>query len=72
MVVVACGLGTFHGLAHRLLRAHPLDANLWPEDFQIIDSDDQLRLLKRILRNLNLDEKQVPRAVASYINGKKM
>lgn len=64
-------IGTFHGLAHRLLRAHPLDANL-PEDFQIIDSDDQLRLLKRILRNLNLDEKQwVPRAVAGYINNKK-
>lgn len=64
-------IGTFHGLAHRLLRAHPLDANL-PEDFQILDSDDQLRLIKRILRNLNLDEKQwIPRNVAGYINSKK-
>jgi DNA helicase-2/ATP-dependent DNA helicase PcrA len=64
-------IGTFHGLAHRLLRAHPLDANL-PEDFQIIDSDDQLRLLRRIIKNMNLDEKQwTPRSVASYINNKK-
>ncbi|MFH7586517.1 DNA helicase II [Oceanimonas smirnovii] len=64
-------LGTFHGLAHRLLRAHHLDANL-PQDFQILDSDDQLRLLKRILKSLNLDEKQwPPRQVAGYINGRK-
>jgi DNA helicase-2/ATP-dependent DNA helicase PcrA len=42
-------IGTFHGLAHRLLRAHHLDANL-PQDFQILDSDDQLRLLKRIIK----------------------
>ncbi len=38
-------VGTFHGLAHRLLRAHHLDANL-PQDFQILDSEDQLRLLE--------------------------
>ncbi|WP_417606289.1 DNA helicase II [Oceanimonas baumannii] len=64
-------LGTFHGLAHRLLRAHHLDANL-PQDFQILDSDDQLRLLKRILKSMNLDEKQwPPRQVAGYINGRK-
>ncbi|WMC10575.1 DNA helicase II [Oceanimonas pelagia] len=64
-------LGTFHGLAHRLLRAHHLDANL-PQDFQILDSDDQLRLLRRILKSMNLDEKQwPPRQVAGYINGRK-
>lgn len=64
-------LGTFHGLAHRLLRAHHLDANL-PTDFQILDSDDQLRLLRRILKGLNLDDKQwVPRQVAGFINARK-
>ncbi|MFT6028984.1 MAG: DNA helicase-2/ATP-dependent DNA helicase PcrA, partial [Oleiphilaceae bacterium] len=41
--------GTFHGIAHRLLRAHSRDANL-PENFQILDSDDQLRIVKRIMR----------------------
>ncbi|MDR0805524.1 MAG: DNA helicase II [Enterobacteriaceae bacterium] len=64
-------IGTFHGLAHRLLRAHHLDANL-PQDFQILDSEDQLRLLKRIIRAMNLDEKQwVPRQAMWYINNKK-
>lgn len=64
-------LGTFHGLAHRLLRAHHLDANL-PTDFQILDSDDQLRLLRRILKGMNLDEKQwAPRQVAGFINARK-
>ncbi|AZG34829.1 MAG: DNA helicase II [Shewanella psychromarinicola] len=64
-------IGTFHGLAHRLLRTHYQDANL-PQSFQIIDSDDQLRLLKRILKSLNLDEKQYPpRQAQGYINGKK-
>ena len=64
-------IGTFHGLAHRLLRAHHLDANL-PQDFQILDSDDQLRLLKRLIKAMNLDEKQWPaRQGMWYINGKK-
>ncbi|WP_394129508.1 DNA helicase II [Shewanella maritima] len=64
-------IGTFHGLAHRLLRTHYQDANL-PQTFQIIDSDDQVRLIKRILKSLNLDEKQYPpRHAAHYINGKK-
>ncbi|EMN7270009.1 TPA: DNA helicase II [Vibrio parahaemolyticus] len=63
--------GTFHGICHRILRAHYLDAKL-PEDFQIIDSDDQLRLLKRLIKAQNLDEKQWPaRQVAWWINGKK-
>ena len=64
-------IGTFHGLAHRLLRAHHLDAGL-PQDFQILDSEDQLRLLKRLIKAMNLDEKQWPaRQGMWYINGKK-
>ncbi|UPQ87901.1 DNA helicase II [Vibrio sinaloensis] len=63
--------GTFHGICHRILRAHYLDAKL-PEDFQIIDSDDQQRLLRRLIKAQNLDEKQwPPRQVAWWINGKK-
>ena len=63
--------GTFHGLCHRILRAHYLDAKL-PEDFQIIDSDDQQRLLRRLIKAQNLDEKQWPaRQVSWWINGKK-
>lgn len=64
-------IGTFHGLAHRLLRAHYKDAGL-PQSFQILDSDDQLRLVKRTIRALNIDEKQWPAKQAQwYINGKK-
>jgi len=64
-------IGTFHGLAHRLLRAHHLDAGL-PQDFQILDSDDQHRLLKRIVKALNLDDKQwTARQAMWYINNKK-
>lgn len=64
-------VGTFHGLAHRLLRAHYLDANL-PKDFQILDSDDQYRLLRRMIKAINLDEsKWPPRQAMWYINAKK-
>jgi len=64
-------IGTFHGIAHRLLRAHHMDAGL-PAEFQIIDSDDQLRLLKRLIKAMNLDEKQWPAKQAMwYIGGKK-
>ena len=52
-------VGTFHGLAHRLLRAHWHEAAL-PQTFQIIDSEDQLRLLKRIHRAMDLDEASWP------------
>lgn len=63
--------GTFHGICHRILRAHYLDARL-PEDFQILDSEDQLRLLRRLIKAQNLDEKQWPtRQVCWWINGKK-
>ena len=63
--------GTFHGLCHRMLRAHYLDAGL-PEDFNILDSEDQMRLLRRLIKAQNLDEKQWPaRQAAWYINEKK-
>jgi len=64
-------IGTFHGLAHRLLRMHFQEAKL-PQTFQVLDSDDQLRLIKRIIRTLALDEKKWPaKQFVWYINGKK-
>ena len=64
-------VGTFHGLAHRLLKAHWRDANL-PENFQILDSDDQLRLVKRVMRAMDLDEQRWPPKQAQWwINGQK-
>lgn len=64
-------VGTFHGLAHRLLRSHWQDANL-PQGFQILDSDDQLRMIKRIIRGMSLDEAQWPPKQAQwYINSQK-
>ncbi|MDD9895753.1 MAG: DNA helicase II [Gammaproteobacteria bacterium] len=52
-------VGTFHGLAHRLLRSHWQEAGL-PEDFHILDADDQLRLIKRTIRSLHIDEEKWP------------
>jgi DNA helicase-2/ATP-dependent DNA helicase PcrA len=64
-------VGTFHGLAHRLLRAHWQEAGL-PENFQILDQDDQYRTIKRVLRTLELDETQYPpRELQWFINGQK-
>ncbi len=64
-------VGTFHGLAHRLLRAHWREAGL-PEGFQILDSDDQLRLVKRVVRELGLDEQRwPPRQAQWFINAQK-
>ena len=64
-------VGTFHGLAHRLLKSHWQEAGL-PQNFQILDSDDQLRLVKRICRELELDESRwPPRQAQWYINGQK-
>ena len=64
-------VGTFHSIAHRLLRAHHLDADL-PQDFQILDSEDQLRLLKRLMKLHHFDEKSFPpKQAAWYINNKK-
>ena len=64
-------LGTFHGLANRMLRAHAEAAGLVAE-FQVIDSDDQQRLLKRCLRELQLDESRwPPRQAQQFINSEK-
>ena len=64
-------VGTFHGLCHRLLRAHWQDANL-PENFQILDSEDQYRTIRRTIRAMMLDESQYPPKEAQwYINAQK-
>ncbi len=64
-------VGTFHSLAHRFLRAHWKEAEL-PQAFQILDSDDQYRLIRRLLKNLELDEsKWPPRQVQWFINARK-
>lgn len=64
----ALWIGTFHGIAHRLLRLHWREAGL-PQTFQILDSEDQLRLIKKILKAQNLDETRwVPRDVQYFIN----
>jgi len=61
-------VGTFHGIAHRLLRLHHQLAGL-PPGFQILDSEDQQRLIKKVIRNEQLDEtRYVPRDVQYYIN----
>ena len=67
----AMWVGTFHGIAHRLLRMHWEDAGL-PQNFQIIDADDQQRLVRRVLRALDLDEQRwPPRQACGFINGQK-
>ncbi len=64
-------VGTFHGLAHRLLRQHWEAAGL-PKTFQILDSDDQYRILRRIITSLNLDETQwAPKKIQLFINQQK-
>lgn len=64
-------IGTFHGIAHRLLRRHAAEARL-PDNFQVMDASDQLRVIKRLLNALNMDEKiWVPREVQWYINAQK-
>jgi DNA helicase-2/ATP-dependent DNA helicase PcrA len=64
-------IGTFHGLSHRLLRIHWREAGL-AEGFQIMDSDDQLRMIRRMLRSLELDENVwVPKEIQWFINAQK-
>ncbi|MDX1570215.1 MAG: DNA helicase II [Xanthomonadales bacterium] len=64
-------VGTFHGIAHRLLRMHYREANL-PESFQILDSEDQQRLIKRVIKDIPLDEARWPaRRAQWYINAHK-
>jgi DNA helicase-2/ATP-dependent DNA helicase PcrA len=64
-------IGTFHGLANRMLRAHAREANL-PSTFQILDSQDQLAAIKRLSKALNVDEERFPpREVMYFVNGNK-
>ncbi|CAH9055236.1 DNA helicase II [Pseudoalteromonas holothuriae] len=64
-------IGTFHGLSHRILRAHHREAKL-PEAFQILDSDDQVRMIRRLLKAMNIDEKKWPaKQIAWYISARK-
>lgn len=64
-------VGTFHSLAHRFLRTHWRDAGL-PETFQILDSDDQYRLIRRVIVSLGMDEDRWPPKQAQwFINSKK-
>ncbi|KAF3977308.1 MAG: DNA helicase II [Methylococcales symbiont of Iophon sp. n. MRB-2018] len=67
----AMWIGTFHGLAHRLLRRHSKQAKL-ADTFQVMDSADQLRVIKRLLKGLNIDDsKWPPKQVMWFINGQK-
>jgi DNA helicase-2/ATP-dependent DNA helicase PcrA len=69
--VMGLWVGTFHGLCHRLLRRHFKEANL-PEQFHILDSEDQARVIKRVIASLNLDSDQWPvKQAQSFINGRK-
>ena len=69
--VRAMWLGTFHGLCHRFLRLHHKDAGL-PSTFQILDSGDQLALIKRLLKQLNIAEEIIaPRSLQGFINAQK-
>ena len=64
-------VGTFHGIAHRFLRAHREEAG-FGESFQIADSDDQFRLVRRLMREMNLDEGSwPPKQAQGFINGRK-
>jgi DNA helicase II / ATP-dependent DNA helicase PcrA len=64
-------IGTFHGLAHRLLRRHWREA-LLPQTFQILDSEDQARLLRKVLKAMDLDETRwIPREIQWFINAQK-
>src|SRR5215831_15362201 len=64
----ALWLGTFHGIAHRLLRLHWREAGL-PQGFQILDAEDQLRLIKKLAKAANLDESGfAPKDLQYFIN----
>lgn len=64
-------VGTFHGLCNRLLRMHYKEASL-PQTFQILDSADQLSLVKRVMKSLSIDEVRYPfRQVQYFINSNK-
>ena len=63
--------GTFHGICRRFLKIHWQDAGI-SEFFTILDSQDQLRIIKRVIKSRNLDEKIYdPKALQSFINSRK-
>jgi DNA helicase-2/ATP-dependent DNA helicase PcrA len=71
MSVMGLWVGTFHGLCHRILRRHFKEAKL-PEHFHILDSEDQARVIKRVLADLKLNVEQWPvKQAQSFINGRK-
>ena len=64
-------VGTFHSIAHRILRTHPLEANLSPT-FQILDAQDQFRIVKRLMKENGVDETKFPiKQVQWFINQQK-
>lgn len=64
-------VGTFHGLSHKMLRLHWKEANL-PEHFQVIDSDEQLFIIRKIFKSLNINEERFePKKIQHFINRKK-
>ncbi|WP_300432314.1 DNA helicase II [Thalassolituus sp.] len=64
-------VGTFHGLAHRLLKQHWREAKL-PQYFQVLDSDDQLRVIKRLMKDHGVDDSRFPpKQIQWFINGQK-
>ncbi len=67
----AMWVGTFHGIAHRMLRLHWKEAGL-PQNFQILDADDQVRVVKRVIKSLDLpDDQWPPKTVTGWINAQK-
>ncbi|MBL4743765.1 MAG: DNA helicase II [Cycloclasticus sp.] len=69
--VAGMWIGTFHGIAHRLLRMHSQELGL-PDAFQVLDSDDQFRMIKRLLKSMNVDDSRwPPRQVQWFINAQK-
>ena len=64
-------MGTFHGIAYRILRQHYQEAGL-SQDFQILDADDQKRVVKRLLKSMEFDESQWPhKQIVAFINAEK-
>jgi len=64
-------VGTFHSIAHRILRTHPVEANLSPT-FQILDAQDQFRIVKRLMKENGIDETKFPiKQVQWFINQQK-
>src|SRR5688572_12752861 len=69
--VTGMWIGTFHGMSHRFLRQHWREANL-PQTFQVLDAQDQLRVVKRVLKSLDLDESRwPPKQALWFINSNK-